>query len=193
MSSIVSGWLPLIFTTLGAGAVGSVITTYGAQGRARRKARSRAMAALERIDSASRVRPGGEGFGYDQEAFAQLGACCLVAGVPQQPFYWFSAISDAAHANDMDPGSTLATYTLINYSSRMINLALWHPVLSRMVLPVKLWRLRRAIRRCSKIRAMRFLNRIYSSRDTERLGYVRGWALALEHEQRTADASGQGV
>lgn len=58
MSSGPSGWLPLVFTTLGAGVAGSIITAYGTQARARRKARSRAMTALEQIEATRRVRKG---------------------------------------------------------------------------------------------------------------------------------------
>ena len=46
MSGVPVGWLPLVFTTLGGGAVGSLIASYGSQARDRRAARSEAMAFL---------------------------------------------------------------------------------------------------------------------------------------------------
>ena len=51
MSSAVN-WLPLVFTTLGGGAVGSLIATYGSQARDRRAARSEAMASIQRFELA---------------------------------------------------------------------------------------------------------------------------------------------
>jgi len=33
MSGVAAGWLPLVFTTLGGGAVGSLIASYGSQAR----------------------------------------------------------------------------------------------------------------------------------------------------------------
>jgi len=184
MSSSLNGWLPLVFTTLGAGAVGSIISTYGTQGRTRRKARSRAMAALEGIEAARRARKVGEGFEYDREAFAELEARCMVAGVPRQPVYWFSALSQAAQGRVMDPGAIIATYRLISYSSLLIYQVLWHPFLSRIVLPFRLWRLRQAIGRCSKIQPMEFLNDVYANRDNERLGGVWEWVERVEQQPR---------
>lgn len=184
MSNTVGAWIPLIFTTLGAGAVGSIITTYGGQGRTRRKARSRAMSALEHIESARLARTVGEGFEFDREAFAELEARCMMAGVPRQPVYWFSALSQSAHGKVMDPGPIIATYRLITYSSLLIYQVLWHPWLSRILLPYRLWRLRRAIKRCSKVQPMEFLNKLYVNRDYEHLGGLWEWVERVERLER---------
>jgi hypothetical protein len=49
-----TNWVPLILTTLGAGAVGSIITTYGAQASDRREARARARESLTKAENLSR-------------------------------------------------------------------------------------------------------------------------------------------
>jgi hypothetical protein len=62
------------------------------------------MAALEHIDSARCARRIGEGFDYPRQAFADLEACCMVAGVPRRLFYWFKALSEAAAGPPSHPG-----------------------------------------------------------------------------------------
>ena len=56
-------WVPLLLTGLGAGVIGSVITTYGSQARERRGARKEALARLAEADRAA-------------------GTAALLAGVP---------------------------------------------------------------------------------------------------------------
>jgi len=183
MSTTPGGWLPLILTTLGAGAVGSIITTYGAQGRVRREARSRAMAALEHIDSARHARLVGEGFTYPRQAFAELEACCMVAGVPRRLFYWLKALLEAAAGPPSDPGPIIATFHLIDYSSFLIQQSLWHLILSRIARPFRIRRLLRIINRCSKISKMSWLCNVDLERDIARLGPVRRWIKEVEQHQ----------
>jgi hypothetical protein len=184
MSSSPDGWLPLLFTTLGAGALGSVITTYGAQGKFRRKTRSRALAALQEIESTRRARQVGEGFGYNRQVFAELEARCMVAGVPRRLVYWFDALSEAASGRDMHPGPIVAVFHLISYSSYLIHQSLWHPLLSRIAQPFRLRRLRRAIDRCSKVSPLEWLRDINDGKEPVRLGSVRGWVKEVDEQGR---------
>jgi hypothetical protein len=175
MSSGASGWLPLVFTTLGGGVVGSSITTYGAQGRARRQARSRAMTALEHIEAARLARPAGEGFAYDRQAFAELEARCMMAGVPRRPVYWYKSLSEAAAGKDMDLGPIMATIHLIGYPGQLIYQALWHPYLSKPRRPFQLWRLRRAVSRATAMHQMEWLESVRQRRDLAGLSGVSSW------------------
>jgi hypothetical protein len=122
-----SGWLALVLTTLGAGVIGSIITTYGSQGRVRREARSQALSVLQRIETARLSRTVGEGFAYDRNEFAALEAACMVAGVPRQPISWLTALSEASAGPPSDPGPIIATIHMIGYSSFLIQQSLWHP------------------------------------------------------------------
>jgi hypothetical protein len=179
MSSGPGGWLPLVLTTFGGGVVGSAITTYGAQGRARRKARSRAMIALEHIEATRLARTVGEAFAYDRQAFAELEARCMMAGVPRQPVYWYKALSEGAAGKDMDLGPIVASVRLIGYPGQLIYQALWHPYLSKLRRPFQLRRLQRTISRASKIHQMEWLESVHDERDLTQLSRVSSWVLSV--------------
>jgi hypothetical protein len=83
MSGVATGWLPLVFTTLGGGAVGSLIASYGSQARERRAARSEAMAFLQRFEIARGRKPGIGGNDFDDNDIAELETRCLLAGMPR--------------------------------------------------------------------------------------------------------------
>jgi hypothetical protein len=72
MSSAPAGWLPLVFTTLSAGAAGSFVASYGSQARERRAARSEAMAFLLRIEIARGQKPANEDNDFDDNDLAEL-------------------------------------------------------------------------------------------------------------------------
>jgi hypothetical protein len=181
MSSIPSGWLPFLFTTLGAGVVGAVITTYGAQRRIRRETRSRALETLERIEAARYARGVNEVFSHDHEAFAELEARCMVAGVPRRLVYWFNALSQAAAGTRMPLGPMAAIFNLISYSAFLTRQSLWHPYLCKISQPFQLRRLRRAVDRCSKIDTMVWLSDIQGDQGPMRFRHVRSWVKAVEN------------
>jgi len=53
MLASMTSWVVIIFTTLGAGATGALITTYGTQTREQRAARAQARESLRRAEQAS--------------------------------------------------------------------------------------------------------------------------------------------
>jgi hypothetical protein len=174
-----SGWIALVFTTLGAGVIGSIITTYGSQGRVRRKARSQALSVLQRIETARLGRTVGEGLAYDRKEFAALEASCMVAGVPSQPVSWLTALSEASAGPPSDPGPIIATAYLIGYSSFLVQQSLWHPYLSRIFLYFRIWRLRRIVSRCSTLRNMDWLLQVDARHGVAQLGHVQRRAKEL--------------
>ena len=73
-------WLTIAFTTLGAGAAGSIITTFGTQTRERRQARGEAREAIRQVQNLILQAPT-----YDQLAPA-LGnpeTSAMLAGLPK--------------------------------------------------------------------------------------------------------------
>jgi hypothetical protein len=137
MSSGPTGWLPLIITTLGAGAIGSMITTYGTQGRQRLDARSNAMACLERIEANRGLDPIAQGLQYNPEAFAELHMKCLVAGVPRHLVRTYERVSELSADLPKHPDAKadraryLMAALLTERAGVLIRDALWHPLLSR--------------------------------------------------------------
>lgn len=139
------------------------------------------MTALEHIEAARLARTVGEGFAYDRQAFAELEARCMMAGIPRQPVYWYKALSEAAAGKDMDPGPIIAAVRLIGYPGQLIYQALWHPYLSKLRRPFQLWRLQQAISRASKIGQMDWLASVHDDRDFTRLSRVSSWARSVTH------------
>ena len=108
----------------------------------------------------------------------------MVAGVPRRLVYWFDALSEAASDRDMDPGPIIAVFHLISYASYLIHQSLWHPLLSRIVQPFRLWRLRRAVNRCSKLGPLEWLSDLNDEKEPVRLGSVRGWVKAVHQQSK---------
>jgi hypothetical protein len=74
-------WVTLIFTTLGAGAVGSIITTYGSQTRERRAARAQARDCLRRaVNLARTLNPLHADI---TAALDELDTSAMIAGLPR--------------------------------------------------------------------------------------------------------------
>jgi hypothetical protein len=144
MSSGPTGWLPLILTTFGAGVAGSLIATYGGQSRERRKARSEAMASLQKLETARLTRPVIKGFNYDDQDMAELSARCILAGVPQYLVSLYQFANEAPrylgtpHDGPARPSVELAfdearemlASALIEDAAVLLARALWHPWLS---------------------------------------------------------------
>jgi hypothetical protein len=77
----------------------------------------------------------------------------------------------------------VATFHLIGYSSFLIQQSLWYPILSKIVQPFRVRRLRRAIDCCSTIPDMAWLRSVDLEQDIARLGPVWRWAKEIElHE-----------
>lgn len=89
MTIATTDWLPIVFTTLGGGAVGAVVTTFGGQARARRKARAKILKHLRKLEATRSAAfehfDDGE-FGLDPELIADLETRCMLAGVPALQF-----------------------------------------------------------------------------------------------------------
>jgi len=81
MSSEPSGWLPLVLTTLGAGAIGAVISTYGTQTRERRHARAAAREALRDVENLTPSPDTRERVAAALDAFD---TSAMLAGLPRQ-------------------------------------------------------------------------------------------------------------
>jgi len=85
MTNTAVTWAPIIFSALASGTVAAVVTTFGGQARARRKARTRILRRLGRLEvarSAAFEHLEG-GFSLDAELIADLEARCMLAGVPR--------------------------------------------------------------------------------------------------------------
>src|ERR1022692_2293913 len=85
MTSTAATWAPIIFSGLASGTVAAVVTTFGGQARARRKARTRILRRLGRLEVArsAAFEHFEGGFGLDAELIADLEARCMLAGVPR--------------------------------------------------------------------------------------------------------------
>lgn len=142
------------------------------------------METLERIESARLARTLGEGFAYDRQAFAELGARCMLAGVPRQAVYWFTALSEGAAGHVLDPGPFIATHRLIGFSSSLVRASLWHPWISRIALPFQMRRLHRVIDRCSKFPTMQWLDSLKRTQDLMRLRGLWNWVKDVEHHEK---------
>ena len=144
MSSSPTGWLPLVFTTLGAGVAGSLIATYGGgQLRERRKARSEVMASLQRFETARLTRPAGEGFDYDEKDMAELSSRCVLAGIPQYLVSPYQLANEATKHRkpesrpgrpsaevNLDEAVDFVADALTNDAAALLALAVWHPWLN---------------------------------------------------------------
>ncbi len=156
MGSVPAGWLPLVFTTLGAGAAGSLLASYGSQARGRRAARSEAMAFLQRIEIARGRRPINEGNDFDDNDLAELESRCLLAGISRRlvDLYKLTNESGRYRGGPNPPGSGLVVvedpaveelrelvrHELIVRAAGLLASTVWHPWLTA---PIRWWHARR--------------------------------------------------
>ena len=145
MSNNPTGWLPVLLTSLTAGgAIGAVITTYGAKSRERRQARSEVIACLQRIEVMRLSRPAKDGLLYVAADFAELETKCMVAGVPRELVFLYKTANqrwtrltppkglEGHAAEDMVAvAAFLAILALIDRAAELLTEAVWHPLLSR--------------------------------------------------------------
>jgi hypothetical protein len=79
VGSTATDWITLLLTTLGGGAVGSVVTTYGAQTRERRQARAEARGAVKIAEKAVSIEDDEE----LEAALEDLATKAMLAGLPR--------------------------------------------------------------------------------------------------------------
>jgi hypothetical protein len=134
------------------GILAAVVTTYGGKGRELRKARSKALARLEKIEVTRRALPIDEGSYYDMATFARLASACMIAGVPPSVIALYVKVCEVGRgftAYD-DPGgwqvhvrAVMASVSLANDATRLLRDTLWRPVLTSPRRWWRTWRLRR--------------------------------------------------
>lgn len=157
MSGVATGWLPLVFTTLGGGAVGSLIASYGSQARERRAARCEAMAFLQRFEIARGRKPAIAGNDFDDNDLAELETRCLLAGMPRYLVDLYKQVNESCRYRGyakagppliaelvtdpaIDEMEDLVRYELISRTAGLLASAVWHPWLTA---PSRRWRARR--------------------------------------------------
>lgn len=146
--SNVPDWL-LIITGLGGGVIGSLITTYGTQAKERRVARVELLAVLARADKivgqeSSTNRDLGD-------AAREVVTAALLAGIPIYIADTYLLAYQAVRSKDLawGPGQTVpqdpATVGLHTYREavRLMQLAIWRPLLSRLIRKRRSQRIRR--------------------------------------------------
>ena len=142
-----SGWLPLVFATLGAGAAGSLIATYGSQAVERRKARSEVIASLQKLEDARRrEHTMSERFNFSEEDLAELETRCVLARLPRYLVVTYRLANETARSafgrNDLDLESLrsssrrlhrhtrLLCDALVERSAELLAINVWHPWLT---------------------------------------------------------------
>jgi hypothetical protein len=155
MSSPV-GWLPLVFTTLGGGVVGSLITTYGSQARDRRAARCEAMASIQCFELARGRKTPPEIFECDNDSLIEVETRCLLAGIPRYLVDLYKMLNQAPSQlrktsdsdSDIDEEEALGilvTHEAITHAAGLLASAIWHPWLTAPSRRWRAWRLRRLV------------------------------------------------
>lgn len=144
MSSGPSGWLPLVFATLGAGVTGSLIATYGSQAAERRKARSGVIASLQKLENARRQRVMQKQFDFSENDLAELETQCVLARLPRYLVATYRLANEVSRSQfdrdditfDTPSAGRLHRYTrvlcdlLIERSAEQLVANVWHPWLT---------------------------------------------------------------
>jgi cytochrome bd-type quinol oxidase subunit 2 len=135
--STVTGWFPLVLTTLFGGAVGSLVTTYGSQTGERRNARSRVRTELHRISSVS-FRKQNE----DQltESLNDFEITAMLAGLPEGwvQLYtstlgslWLTLQAEGAEAQEIQEWRKIIQFLTRELTAILAD-ATWHPWRTRL-------------------------------------------------------------
>src|SRR5262249_479056 len=138
------GWLTLLITTLGAGAAGAIITTYGTQSRDRRNARAEVRARLNHVArlAVNRETP------HDQlrSAFREVEDAAFIAAVPQLVVDVYRdareggvGVSEARERHEADGAIDTVVTVCAGLARGLFIRVLWHPWL---MLPVQRMRAR---------------------------------------------------
>jgi hypothetical protein len=144
MSSGPSGWLPLVFATLGAGVTGSLIATYGSQAAERRRARSGVIASLQKLEGDRRRRATKERFDFSGEDLANLETQCILARLPRYLVATYRLANEAAKTEfeckdikfETSSDGMLHRQTgflcdaFIQHSAELLAANIWHPWLT---------------------------------------------------------------
>jgi hypothetical protein len=143
MTSTAATWAPIIFSGLASGTVAAVVTTFGGQARARRKARARILRCLRQLEVARRAafehfEDGG--FSLDAELIADLEARCMLAGVPRfavrtyRLAYESACMASSSTAEETwvegRPSMFALTGSFMDEAARHVAAAVWHPWLA---------------------------------------------------------------
>ena len=140
-----TNWVALIFTTLGAGAVGALITTYGTQTRARLQARATAREAIRQAENLGKTPPT-VAYQAITAALDNLEISAMIAGLPRpltelyretRMRHWVLA-SGSLHPDialiDGDVGSTdgegtelITCLRVAHQAAQLLTAATWHP------------------------------------------------------------------
>ncbi len=143
-----TSWVPLVLTTLGAGAVGSIITTYGAQASDRRAARAKARESLTKAENLSK----GSDVTHEQitAAMDELEISAMIARLPRalvdlhrvaRVRLWAARLA-APRGEDpilTDPAA-IASVRVGVEAGQLLSAAMWHPWLTA---PYRWYRTRR--------------------------------------------------
>jgi hypothetical protein len=186
MLASMTSWVVIIFTTLGAGATGALITTYGTQTRERRAARAQARESLRRAEQAS-TRAAVTPHPVLIAALDDLDTRAMLAGLPSRLVelhreaslqFWARATSLPDHGIG-DP-ETLASGRIARRCAELLAAATWHPWRSALRIAWRTRRLRKILDAGMPARA--------SLLREARLG-LRGWEKdLLKQRWRTAHA-----
>ena len=144
-------WVLLVLTTLGAGAAGAIITTYGAQASDRRAARAKARECLSEAENLSR---GGD-ISHEQitAAMDNLEISAMIARLPRKLVdlhrvarvrLWAARRAAGSAENPIvtDSGAII-TVRVGTEAGQLLSAAMWHPWLSA---PYRWYRTRRLIK-----------------------------------------------
>lgn len=141
-----SDWVLVLVASLGGGAVGSVITTYGSQARERRDARKEALARLADADRVAGQASSDRAAILD--AGRAVGPAAHLAGVPMYVVDTYLLAYDAARNDELkwsppriaphDPPSV--GVHLYREATELLTKTLWHPLLT---IPVRRYRSKR--------------------------------------------------
>lgn len=143
MTIATTDWLLVVFTTLGGGTVGAVVTTFGGQARARRKARAKILKHLYQVEVARNAAfehfNDGE-FCLDSELISDLETRCMLAGVPRFAVRTYRLAYESAHMVSNSgieetwvngrPSMRALTGSLMDEAAKHLAAAVWHPWLS---------------------------------------------------------------
>lgn len=143
MTTTATDWLPIIFTTLGGGAVGAVVTTFGGQARTRRKVRAKILKHLRQVEVA-RIAAFedfyvGE-FRLDRELIDDLETRCMLAGVPRFAVRTYRLAYESARMARKSvleekwvpgrPSMLTLTSSFMEEAAKLVAATVWHPWLS---------------------------------------------------------------
>jgi hypothetical protein len=148
MTSTAATWAPIIFSGLASGTVAAVVTTFGGQARARRKARAKILRRLRKLEIARRAAfehfDEEGGFSLGAVLIADLEARCMMAGVPLFAVRTYrlacESASMASRSPDEEtwvegrPSMFALTGSFIDEAARHVAAAVWHPWLSRLTI-----------------------------------------------------------